>query len=186
MKYVKFWILEELESFLEPQKTLITIPSYLILSLSCGLGWRGSTKETSIQVATTKRLRTDANYNIDDSENSMSVRLERLLRLMEADDMVKMTKICHYCGATSLYRRVRKGGYHCNICKQTFDHPTIEKIGRVLLSLFLIGQYFIDNPKVVFLIMTLFRSHSIEFFFVGFSFSFFLCGAHYFILVMRR
>ena len=61
MKYVKFWILEELESFLEPQKTLITIPSYLILSLSCGLGWRGSIKETSIQVATTKRLRTDAN-----------------------------------------------------------------------------------------------------------------------------
>jgi hypothetical protein len=52
--------------------------------------------------------RNHANYNIDDSENSMSVRLERLLRLMEADDMVKMTKICHYCGATSLYRRVRK------------------------------------------------------------------------------
>ena len=51
---------------------------------------------------------------------------------MEADDMVKMTKVCPYCGATSLYRRVRKGGYHCNKCKQTFDYPKVERVGRVL------------------------------------------------------
>jgi len=58
--------------------------------------------------------------------------LERLLGLMEKDDMVRMAKKCPYCGSTSLYRRVRKGGYRCLKCKQTFDYPTIEKIGRVL------------------------------------------------------
>ena len=31
---------------------------------------------------------------------------------MEKDDMVRVTKKCPYCGATSPYRRVRKGGYH--------------------------------------------------------------------------
>jgi tRNA(Ile2) C34 agmatinyltransferase TiaS len=62
----------------------------------------------------------------------MSVRLERLLRLMEADDMVKMTKICPYCGATRLYRRVRMGGYRCLKCKRIIVHPKIERVGRVL------------------------------------------------------
>ena len=39
----------------------------------------------------------------------MSVRLEKLLRhIMEADDMVKMTKVCPCCGATNLYRRVER------------------------------------------------------------------------------
>jgi ribosomal protein L37AE/L43A len=51
---------------------------------------------------------------------------------MEIDDMVRVTKKCPFCGATTLYRRVRKGGYHCNKCKQTFDHPTVEKVGRVV------------------------------------------------------
>jgi ribosomal protein L37AE/L43A len=51
---------------------------------------------------------------------------------METDDMVKMAKKCPYCGATNLYRRVRKGGYRCLKCKLTFDYPTIEKVGRVL------------------------------------------------------
>lgn len=30
---------------------------------------------------------------------------------MEIDDMVKLAKKCSYCGATSLYRRVRMGGF---------------------------------------------------------------------------
>jgi ribosomal protein L37AE/L43A len=51
---------------------------------------------------------------------------------MEKEDMVKVTKKCPFCGATSFYRRVRKGGYHCNICKQTFDHPKVEKVGRII------------------------------------------------------
>jgi ribosomal protein L37AE/L43A len=53
---------------------------------------------------------------------------------MEIDDMVKMTKVCSYCGATSLYRRVRKGGYHCNKCKQTFDYPKVERVGEFFNS----------------------------------------------------
>jgi ribosomal protein L37AE/L43A len=52
--------------------------------------------------------------------------------LMEADDMVRLTKKCPFCGATTLYRRIRKGGYHCNKCKQSFDHPKVEKVGRVV------------------------------------------------------
>ena len=48
------------------------------------------------------------------------------LLMVEKDDMVRMAKKCPYCGSTSLYRRVRKGGYHCNKCKQTFNYPTIE------------------------------------------------------------
>jgi ribosomal protein L37AE/L43A len=47
-------------------------------------------------------------------------------------DVVRVTKKCPCCGATNIYRRIRKGGYHCNKCKQTFGCPTIEKIGRVL------------------------------------------------------
>jgi ribosomal protein L37AE/L43A len=52
--------------------------------------------------------------------------------ITEINDMVRVAKKCPYCGTTDLYRRIRKGGYHCNKCKQTFDDPTIEKIGRVL------------------------------------------------------
>jgi ribosomal protein L37AE/L43A len=51
---------------------------------------------------------------------------------MEKDGMVRVTKKCPYCGATDLYHRIRKGGYHCNKCKQNFDHPTIERVGRVI------------------------------------------------------
>lgn len=47
-------------------------------------------------------------------------------------DMVRVTKKCPYCGATSLYRRVRKGGYHCNKYKLTFNYPMIEKVGKIL------------------------------------------------------
>jgi len=50
---------------------------------------------------------------------------------MEIDDMVRVINRCPYCGATNLYRRIRKGGYHCNKCKQTFDYPKIERVGRV-------------------------------------------------------
>lgn len=50
---------------------------------------------------------------------------------MEKKDMVKVSKKCPYCGATDLYRRIRKGGYRCNKCKQIFDHPRIEKVGRI-------------------------------------------------------
>jgi len=31
--------------------------------------------------------------------------------IMENNNMVSMTKKCPYCGATSLNRRIRKGGY---------------------------------------------------------------------------
>jgi ribosomal protein L37AE/L43A len=51
---------------------------------------------------------------------------------MEKEDMVRMAKKCPYCGSTSLYRRIRKGGYHCNKCKQTFNYPMIGKVGRIL------------------------------------------------------
>jgi tRNA(Ile2) C34 agmatinyltransferase TiaS len=51
---------------------------------------------------------------------------------MEKKDMVKVAKKCPYCGATSLYRKVRLGGYRCLKCKQTCDHPTIEKVRRVI------------------------------------------------------
>jgi DNA-directed RNA polymerase subunit RPC12/RpoP len=45
----------------------------------------------------------------------------------ESRMMVRMSKKCPYCGATSLYRRVLKGGYRCIKCKQIFDNPTNEK-----------------------------------------------------------
>jgi ribosomal protein L37AE/L43A len=51
--------------------------------------------------------------------------------IMEINDMVRVIKKCPHCGATTLYRRIRKGGYHCNKCKQNFEHPTMEKVGRV-------------------------------------------------------
>ena len=51
---------------------------------------------------------------------------------MEKDDTVRMAKKCPYCGSVHLYRRIRLGGYRCLKCKQTCDHPTIEKVGRVL------------------------------------------------------
>jgi ribosomal protein L37AE/L43A len=52
---------------------------------------------------------------------------------MKIDDrIVRMSKKCPYCGATALYRRVRKGGYRCSKCKQIFVHPKVEKVGRVL------------------------------------------------------
>jgi tRNA(Ile2) C34 agmatinyltransferase TiaS len=51
---------------------------------------------------------------------------------MEADDIVREIKKCPYCGATNLYRRIRKGGYRCNKCKRIIVHPKIEKIGRVV------------------------------------------------------
>jgi ribosomal protein L37AE/L43A len=51
---------------------------------------------------------------------------------MEKEDMIRVTKKCPFCGAATLYRRVIKGGYHCNKCKQTFDYPKVEKVGRVL------------------------------------------------------
>jgi ribosomal protein L37AE/L43A len=47
---------------------------------------------------------------------------------MEKDGMVRVINKCPYCGATNLYRRIRKGGYHCNKCKLTFDDPTTKKI----------------------------------------------------------
>jgi len=47
------------------------------------------------------------------------------------NDMVRVAKKCPYCGATSLYRRVRLGGYRCLKCKQTFDCPTIAKSRKV-------------------------------------------------------
>jgi len=51
---------------------------------------------------------------------------------MKIDEMmVRMSKKCPYCGATALYRRVRKGGYRCLKCKRIIVHPKIEKIGRV-------------------------------------------------------